>query len=590
MTVKVYGKANHFTSPSATLLDTMYITASTNIPTQYFQFNTANISSVSEITNYNITITSANPVEKTTFNTGSVFLCNPPFPTPTPTPTQTPTSTPTGTPTGTPTNTPTVTPTGTPTNTPTSTPTPTPTNTPLISLGIVLRTTAPSVYNDCAVGTSYSVILTGGDTLCTATNFTNNAFTSLATGDYYMCYDGQWRKVFHQSNVNFLQQAGSCQACPTPTPTPTQSPTNTPTGTPTNTPFTATPTRTPTSTPLNPTPTQTPTATPTNTPTNTPTSTPLPSVASILRTSAPSVFDDCAVGTSYSVILNEATFCTATRFTNNAFTTLGTTNYYLCVGGQWRTVFHQGSDNFLQSAGGCQNCPTPTPTPTNSVPATPTNTPTNTPFTPTPTRTPTSTPLDPTPTQTPTATPTNTPTNTPTSTPLPSVASILRTSAPSVFNDCAVGTSYSIILNAATFCTSTTFTNNAFTGLGTTNYYLCVDGQWRTVFHQGSDNFLQSAGGCQACPTPTPTPTPEPTPTSTPPEPTPTNTPEVPTCTSYNIYNPDSNFDVNYSYTDCCTGNTEYGSVGPFGDITVCSRTFPSAGGGDVTNIGSCSC
>jgi hypothetical protein len=153
-----------------------------------------------------------------------------------------------------------------------------------------------------------------------------------------------------------------------------------------------------------------------------------------------------------------------------------------------------------------------------------------------------------------------------------------------------VGTSYSIILNAATFCTSTTFTNNAFTGLGTTTYYLCVDGQWRAVFHQGSDNFLQSAGGCQNCPTPTPTPTPEPTPTSTPPEPTPTNTPEVPTCNEYNIYNPDSNFDVNYSYTDCCTGNTEYGRVGPGGDITVCSRTFPAAGGGDVTNVGSCSC
>lgn len=59
-------------------------------------------------------------------------------------------------------------------------------------------------------------------------------------------------------------------------------------------------------------------------------------------------------------------------------------------------------------------------------------------------------------------------------------------------------------------------------------------------------------------------------------------------CTSYEIYNPDSNYDVYYDY-EACGGGMVYDSLGPNMTIVVCSVNYPSAGGGIVTNIGSCS-
>ena len=62
------------------------------------------------------------------------------------------------------------------------------------------------------------------------------------------------------------------------------------------------------------------------------------------------------------------------------------------------------------------------------------------------------------------------------------------------------------------------------------------------------------------------------------------------TCTSYDIYNPDSNYDLTISYEQC-GGSTVYGSVGPGITVNVCAveNTVSLGGSGDVTNVGSCS-
>jgi hypothetical protein len=62
------------------------------------------------------------------------------------------------------------------------------------------------------------------------------------------------------------------------------------------------------------------------------------------------------------------------------------------------------------------------------------------------------------------------------------------------------------------------------------------------------------------------------------------------TCTSYDIYNPDSNYDVYISYEQC-GGSTVYDSVGPGRTMTVCAveNTISTGGSSDVTNNGSCS-
>jgi hypothetical protein len=62
------------------------------------------------------------------------------------------------------------------------------------------------------------------------------------------------------------------------------------------------------------------------------------------------------------------------------------------------------------------------------------------------------------------------------------------------------------------------------------------------------------------------------------------------TCTSYDVYNPDSNYDLSVSYEQC-GGTTVYDSVGPGQTMNVCAveNTVSIGGSGDVTNVGSCS-
>jgi len=61
------------------------------------------------------------------------------------------------------------------------------------------------------------------------------------------------------------------------------------------------------------------------------------------------------------------------------------------------------------------------------------------------------------------------------------------------------------------------------------------------------------------------------------------------TCTSYDIYNSDTNYDLYISYEQC-GGSTVYDSVGPGMTMNVCAvENTVSAGGGYVTNVGSCS-
>lgn len=63
--------------------------------------------------------------------------------------------------------------------------------------------------------------------------------------------------------------------------------------------------------------------------------------------------------------------------------------------------------------------------------------------------------------------------------------------------------------------------------------------------------------------------------------------PEV-ICDSYTMYNPDQNYDRNYSYDDC-DGNPQEGSLGPGRDMTFCAeRGTVSTGGSDLTNNGTC--
>jgi hypothetical protein len=59
-------------------------------------------------------------------------------------------------------------------------------------------------------------------------------------------------------------------------------------------------------------------------------------------------------------------------------------------------------------------------------------------------------------------------------------------------------------------------------------------------------------------------------------------------CDSYTMYNPDQNYDRNYSYDDC-DGNPQEGSLGHGRDMTFCAeRGTVSTGGSDLTNNGTC--
>jgi hypothetical protein len=139
--------------------------------------------------------------------------------------------------------------------------------------------------------------------------------------------------------------------------------------------------------------------------------------------------------------------------------------------------------------------------------------------------------------------------------------------APSGYLGCGGGQSISVSLNNTTFCSTTTYTSNFFTSLGTTTYWLSYDGNYVQIFHSGSSNQATRSGSCQTCnstpatatplpatatplpatatplpptaePTLEPTPTPEPdpaTPTPLPPTQEPTATPVPATSYKYQL-------------------------------------------------------
>jgi hypothetical protein len=156
----------------------------------------------------------------------------------------------------------------------------------------------------------------------------------------------------------------------------------------------------------------------------------------------------------------------------------------------------------------CGSDPTQVPTATPTVTIAPTDTPT-----PTPTLTITPEPA------------TDTPTPTPTSTPLPVINAYFFNSQPSGYLACNGGTQITVTLNNTDLCTSTTYTSNFFTSLGTTTYWLAYDGNYVQIFHNGSENTATRSGSCQICDTATPIPTETSTPTPVPGTPTPTPTP-----------------------------------------------------------------
>jgi hypothetical protein len=187
--------------------------------------------------------------------------------------------------------------------------------------------------------------------------------------------------------------------------------------------------------------------------------------------------------------------------------------------------------------------PTPTPLPATDTP-TPsplpaTDTPTPSPLPATDTPTPSPSPLPPTDTPTPsplpaTAVPTETPTPTPTPQPVVT-AKYHGTIQPSGYLACSSGTDFSVSLNNVDFCSTTTYTSNFFTSLGTNTFWISYDGNYVQIFHTGSETTASRNNSCQSCnntpatntPTPLPTDTPTPLPATATPTPTgaPTNTP-----------------------------------------------------------------
>jgi hypothetical protein len=362
--------------------------------------------------------------------------------------------------------------------------------------------------------------------------------------------------------ISSITECSSINA-PTPTPTATLHPTVTPepaTDTPTPTPLppdTLPPTDTPTPTPtltLHPTITNSPTPEPTDTPTPTPlpaTATPTPTTTSepvinvYFFNSQPSGYLACDGGTNISVSLNNIDFCSTTTYTSGYFTSLGTNTFWLAYEGNYVQIFHSSSSDQATRSGSCQICDTATPVPTDTPTPEPTVTPLPATATPTPTGAPTNTPtpsptpLPPTDTPSPsplpaTAVPTETPTPTPTPQPVVT-AKYHGTTQPSGYLACSSGTDFSVSLNNVDFCSTTTYTSNFFTSLGTNSFWISYDGNYVQIFHTGSETTATRSGSCQSCnntpatntPTPEPTATPTPLPATATPTPTgaPTNTP-----------------------------------------------------------------
>jgi hypothetical protein len=477
-----------------------------------------------------------------------------------------PTATPTPTSTDVP---PTSTPVPTPTSTETPTPTPTPSATAMKIINNVLITTYygtqvdfPGKFTvsftmvsdypvdvalvqyefDLTVQDRFSNIYTiDNGAINISSGETTNIVTFLTTPDFnyndFVIGSESFSNVSFfpsEESQNYIYQltTGSTtyESQPTPTPTPTSTPTPTPTPT-----STETPTPTPTATDIPPTPTATevpPTATPTSTPvpptaTPTPTSTPNPitlnttpgcaggeGTGTILANNFQggtesfeyiSISDISAVD-ALSKLDNSGTRTFIDGSTEHTYTSLGNATYYVAI-----MDFNGNKGTSVGTVVSCIN-PTATPTPTPTSTPVPTATPTSTPVpptaTPVPTATPTSTPVPPT--------PTSTSTPTPTPTPQPTINVNIHTSQPSGYLACNGGTAINVQLNGSTFCNTTVYTSSYFTSLGTTTYWLSYDGNYKQIFHNGSENTASQGGSCQVCDNTAPTPTPTPTPTATP--------------------------------------------------------------------------
>ncbi len=86
-----------------------------------------------------------------------------------------------------------------------------PNNTAVANL--VISSTKPSSAQ-CSSGTPYTFDLGSPSvTFCNATTYTASGLTGLGTGNnYWLCYDGQTKQVFHPSNAGYFSTAGSCQS------------------------------------------------------------------------------------------------------------------------------------------------------------------------------------------------------------------------------------------------------------------------------------------------------------------------------------------------------------------------------------------
>jgi hypothetical protein len=78
---------------------------------------------------------------------------------------------------------------------------------------LVISSTKPS-SSQCSSGTAYTFDLgSPSATFCNATTYTASGLTGLGTGNnYWLCYDGQTKQVFHPSNAGYFSSAGSCQS------------------------------------------------------------------------------------------------------------------------------------------------------------------------------------------------------------------------------------------------------------------------------------------------------------------------------------------------------------------------------------------
>ena len=78
---------------------------------------------------------------------------------------------------------------------------------------LVIQSTKPTSA-ECSQGTGYTFDLgSPSATFCNATTYTALGLTGLGTGNnYWLCYNGQTRQVFHPSNAGYFQTAGGCQS------------------------------------------------------------------------------------------------------------------------------------------------------------------------------------------------------------------------------------------------------------------------------------------------------------------------------------------------------------------------------------------